>query len=426
MRSSDATENDGVILAALGKDAILGNEGFEAFLLSNGATAAQLANFKSKLIYNATAGRKTIADLTASFKVAVDSSDATTALQEMQKAGGFMADVFMDAAEAAGIPYTLILAAHDQAGVVAGNPTNLARQAQLTPNVAKSMEQSMSSFFRRIASVKVKNEYTNALNTLNASGTQVNTYLAAVQAMTAAQANIDATYGEYFQNPGAYVSSHSTTHEAVRAAMDQAYQAAFTEFQNSITSSNADIDAMKNAVKTAFGINNAALPQDFGKYWDFNGVQKNWPIPQVVMVNWMASIIAAGGTFTYTRDTLAIPTMMQNWLGTCSNNSFYDQMSCQGNGATWTVGRRTYSTPSPAFNAYLGMQEDIQIIENSRYQIYQSGQPTREQEKQAKLTFYQRMEAAGGRIAGTTNGSTPISTDQKMAVIKLLMQPSTD
>jgi len=47
--------------------------------------------------------------------------------------------------------------------------------------------------------------------------------------------------------------------------------------------------------------------------------------------------------------------------------------------------------------------------------------PTREQEKQAHLTFQQPMEEAAGRISGTTNGTTDISTGQKNAVIKLLI-----
>jgi len=418
--------DDAVSLAALGKDAIVGSGGFEGFLLANGVTSAQLNTFKSKLIYNGTTGKKTIADLTASFKAAVDSGDATTATQEMQKAGGFMADVFMDAAEAAGIDFTLLLAAHDAAGVVAGNATNQARINSLSPGVQRSIEQSMSSFFRRIAAVKVKSEYTKALTALNASGTQVNTYLAAVQTMMNAHANIDGTYGEYFQNPDAYVAAHNTTHEAVRTAIDQAFQTIFTAFQTNITSSDAEINQMKANVISAFGVNQSYLPSDFGTYRDFNGTTKNWPIPQVVMVNWMASILSAGGSFGYSRDTLTIPSAMSSWLGSCSNNNYYDSQSCQSNGGTWTTERRTYNTPSSAFNAYLGLQEDIWIIEFSRYSIYQGGRPTREQEQEVRLTFKQRMEAAAGRISGTTNGSTNISSDQKNAGVKLLMQPSMD
>ncbi len=446
MRSPEFGENDALLMASVGKDAIVGSGGFEDFLLQNGVTRTQLDTFKSRLIYNPTSGKKTIADFTASFKAAVDSGDATFAMQEMQKAGGFMADVFMDAAEAAGIDFTLIMAAHDAAGVVAQNDTNQARMLQLSSTVRRSVEQAMSSFFRRIAAVKVKSEYSKALSTLNASGDQLNNYLTAVQEMMNAQAQIDAMYGEYFQNPEAYIAAQGTDHAAVRAAIDQIFQQSFATFQNSITSTDAEINQMKTNVANSFSIGVDDLPYDFGKYYDFTGQQKNWPIPQVVMVNWLASIIGAGGSFSYTRDTLPIPNQMSSWLGTCTSTNILDeqtctsqggqwngssctfssmvQSSCLQNNGNWTPQRRSYNTPSAAFNAYLGLQEDIQIIEFSRSEIYQNGQPTREQEMEARKLFYQRMEAAVERISGTVDGTTPISTEQKKAVIKLMMQPS--
>ncbi|MBI4685485.1 MAG: hypothetical protein HY755_09830 [Nitrospirae bacterium] len=426
LRSPNATESDATLLAQIGVEAITGSTGFEGTLTSNGITAAQLATFKSKLIYNGTAGKKTIADMTASFKTAVDSGNDTTATQEMQKAGGFMADVFIDAAEAAGIDLGLIIAAHDAAGAVAGSSANITRMGQITATVQSSINQAMSSFFMRIASVKVKSEYTKALNTLNASGTQVDSFNSAVNVMLAANANVEATYGEYFMNPDTYVSSHGTTHSAVQTAIGQMFQTAFTAFQTNITSPDGDITTMKSNVASAFGIAVGQLPSDFGKYYNFSGNQINWPIPQVVMVNWLATIISAGGSLSYTRDATAVPSTM-TWLGNCSNTTYFDQVSCVSNGATWTSGvRHTFSTPSTAFNAYLGIQEDLQIIEFSRYSIYQSGTPTREQESQAKLTFQTRIEGIAGNISGTTNGSTAISADQKKAIVKLLMQPSMD
>ena len=125
--------------------------------------------------------------------------------------------------------------------------------------------------------------------------------------------------------------------------------------------------------------------------------------------------------------------MMVQWMGSCTDPSYWDQGSCEANvgPGAWTPGRRTYNdttpSPSPAFNYYMAIQDDIQIIECSRYSIYQPpANPTREEEKQAKLLFQQRMEAAAGRITGTTNGTASISDAQKDAIIKLLMQPSMD
>jgi hypothetical protein len=427
LRSEGATAADAALFAELGKYAIVGTGGFEDTLLASGVTAAQLANFKSYLVYNPTAGKKTLRDLTASFKTAVDSGDATTAKQELQKAGGFMADVFMDAASSAGIDYTLILVAHDAAGVVAEAHNEI--QTALTPTVLSSMNQSMTAFFQRIAAIKVKGEYTKALTTLNASGTHVDTFNAAVNTMMTSMAAIDSDYADFYNDPDAYCAAQGKSFATVQAETSARYQAAFSAFQDAIAASNADITTMKAAVASAFGINSSYLPSDFGTYRDFSGTTKNWPIPQVVMVNWMAGIIGAGGTLTYTRDTISIPTHMQNWMGSCSNTSYWDQGSCLSNGGTWTPGRRDYSsmTPSSSFNAYLGLMEDIHIIENARYAIYsEGGRPTRDEEKANKLLFQQRMEAAADRIGGTTNGTTAISDAQKDAVIKLLMQPSMD
>jgi len=66
--------------------------------------------------------------------------------------------------------------------------------------------------------------------------------------------------------------------------------------------------------------------------------------------------------------------------------------------------------------------EDVQIIQNTQYSIYQQEQqPTKAQEQQAKLDFETRMAAAASRIGGTG-----ITDEQKMAIIKLCVQPSTN
>ena len=427
LRSDGATADDALLIAELGKYAIVGTGGFEDTLTANGVTATQLADFKSYLIYNPTAGKKTLRDLTASFKAAVDSGDTTTAKQEMQKAGGFMADVFMDAASSAGIDYTLILAAHDAAGDVAQ-----AHQAdivsQLTANLQSSMDQSMSAFFQRIAAIKVKGEYTKALNTLNASGTQVDTFNAAVNIMMTAMAAIDSDYADFYNDPQGYCTAQGKDFNTVQGEVSARYQAAFAAFQTAIAASNADITAMKTNVVRDFGILLAQLPPDFGTYYDFTGTPKNWPIPQVVMVNWMAqNVVATGGSLTYARDTLAIPDHMKEWMGSCLAPNKYNKTECEAVPSVWTPGRHDFSamTPSPSFNAYLGLMEDIQIIENARYALYDGGnQPTRDEERANKLTFQQRMGDAAARIGGTTDGTTEITAEQKDAIIKLLMQPS--
>ena len=432
IRNADATAADIINLAKMGKKAII--NGFEPFLTDNGITATQLATFKSKLIYNdATVGgnpSKTIADLTKGFKTANNSTSSTTSKEEMQKAGGLMADVFMDAALASGIDIFLILAAHDAAGVIAEGS---AEMAAISTNVKTSMSQSMTSFYKRIAIVKVKNEYSNALTTLGASGAQVDRFNTAIDTLMAASSQIDADYALYFTDPAAYMAANNTTADDVRAAIDERYQAAFRAFQGTtqgtgIISTDAEITTMQTKIETTYGISDALVQQNgIGKYYDFGGTQKNWPIPQTVMVSWMADTKTAGGYFDYVRDTTAVPTEMV-WMKKCSDETYWNQATCEANGKTWAIGRRTYAGIGvPEYAKFMGLQEDLGIIDFSRYVIYMNNErPTRDQEQDAKKTFFTRINNLVGNITGKTNATTDMTTAQKKAIIKLLMQPSMD
>jgi hypothetical protein len=274
-------------------------------------------------------------------------------------------------------------------------------------------------------------------------------------------AAVEATYGEYFMDPAAYNAAHNTTDTQVRQAIDQAFQSAFNSFRTGMASSNDDITALKSSMVTAFktkdsNFNENMMPQDFGKYYDFSTNQPvNWPIPQVVMMNWVANNIKNGGGFSYTQDTNAnspIPTHMQ-WLGicviptkttqgdcpntpiqfwtgsVCQATDKWDQQNCQNAGNTWTKQRRNYNGDNrpQAFTSLFALRDDIEIIENLRYEIYRQGEgnePTRAEEVQAKSAFQNRLDAAAERISGKTDATTDITTAQKKAVIKLMMQPS--
>lgn len=425
-RSPGISSSDIESIATLGNAAIRGDGGFESFLLSNGVSSAQLDTLRNKLVYNGASGAKDLGDFTAKFKTAVDNDDDS----DMAKAGGYMAEIFVDAANAAGIEPGLILAAHDAAGEVTFKQENAQLIATMSSAVQNAMNRSMSSFFTRIAAMKLEAEYTDALTTLGASGAQVDTYNSAVQTMITAFENIDATYGDYFMDPDTYVAENNTTHNAVQQAIDTAFQNAFSQFQTDIRTSNAGITSMKDNVAAALNINVGDLPDGFGQMWDFDGNQVNWPIPQTVMVNWLADIIAAGGELTYTRDTIEIPTNI-TWIGTCSDSNYYDKESCESNAGTWTSERHVFNGFDSSFDAFRGLQEDIMIIEFARYATFDAAQQQnlseeemKAAEKDARLLFQQRLDSARGRIGGTTDGTTAISTAQRKAMIKLIQQPS--
>jgi hypothetical protein len=413
-RSPGISSSDIELIAQLGEGAILGTGGFEDFLLNNGVTAAQLDTFKEKLVYNDESGAKDLSDFTAKFKDAVDNDDNDA----MAQAGGYMAEIFIDAAAASDIDTGLILAAHDAAGEVTYKPAYAQIVASMSSSVQKGMEQSMSSFFTRIAAMKVEADYTRALTTLNASGSQMTRYNTAVQTMISAFETIDATYSDYYMDPDTYIAEHSTTNDAVQQAMGTAYNNAFTQFQTDITSTNDEITTMRGEVEHALNMDPGSLSSsDFGTMIDFDGNTVNWPIPQTVMVRWLASIIDASGELTYTRWTdaeLPAPASM-SWL------------NGDGTRTDFTQG----SPPPPAsFAALQGLQEDLEIIENTRFHAADNLGPgatdmqRKSAEKAAQLAYQQHLAATVLKIGGTVDGSTAITAAQKKAMLLLLQQPS--
>lgn len=450
LRSPGVTAADVPIIAAMGKNGIRGANGFEGFLISKGITALQLSKLKGCLIYNTDASKKTLRDFSKSYYDAVNAPVAGTENALMQQAGGFMAEIFIDAAICADIQPELILAAHNAAGDATGMAALMTTLSGQNSAFASALDSAMTSFHMRIAASKVAYEYTDALTTLNATGTQVTTFLNAGQALMTAMANIEATYAGFYIDPQGYATAHNTTVTAIEAAKNAAYTTAFTNFQSAISSSTTDITNLKNKILTQILPAGASLPSDFGTYRDFSGAQKNWPIPQTVMVDWLANILIAKGSLTYTRDTTPIPVFAEQWwMGTCSLplTLVPDQATCMGGmvpggmwdgskcitngnkascttaGGTWTA-RHDFGTQNP-FASLLGLQEDISILEMTRYALYNTNpNPTQAQEAAAKAAFQAAMDACTLRMGGTKNGTTLISSHEKDAIITVMKQPS--
>ncbi|AJE02795.1 hypothetical protein [Geobacter pickeringii] len=426
LRSPQVTPSDIVALGNLGKAAILGGSGFEGYVATNGATPAKLAALKKCLVYNPDGTKKTLKHFAEGFFNAVESTTAGAAQDEMQKAGGLMADVFMDAAACADIELGVITNAHEAAGDAAQASGYM---GGISSTVMKSLDSSMSAFHRKVGMVKMVAEYTDALKVLGATGTQVDQFVAAATALAQASAAIDTQYKDFYSDPDAYLSSHPGSNlTTIKQAIDTLYQNAWTTFQSAIAASGADIAALKAAITTT--LSGIVLPTDFGTFRDTTGTQKNWPVQQVVMVKWLVGLIANGGIVTYTRTTPPIPTMMQNWLGTCSNTQYWDMMHCQQNGGTWTSQRRDYShmTPSAAFNSYLGLQEDVSIAEMTKFSIWDNNaQPTSTQRQTAELSFIAALMTIQGNFVATKNAAGMAVTDaEKEAMVKLMLQPHAD
>jgi hypothetical protein len=409
-RSPSMSDDDIQGVATLGRICI--QQGFENMLLSNGVTAAQLATFKQKLVYNQP--NKDLGNFTALFKSAVDNPAQAT--DDMNLAAGLIADIFIDAGVAADIDLSLILAAHDAAGMIAqSDPDAVAAFASFGSETGSIINQSMTNFNMRIQAVKLKASFSNAFTILNASGTQVTRFNTAVQAMISAMQDLDKQYGQYYEDP-------SLMTPAIQSAMDAAFSAVFETFQTAIAATDDEVADMKSAIAAAMGITVDDLPSDVGTYRNYDGDTVNWPIPQVVATNWVANILIAGGGLTYDRTTVAsalpIPDNMA-WLNNSSHPS--------GSGVrTDFVGA---GMPA-SFATLMGMQEDMQIAEMTRNYIYDGtnpstgGNPTPQQRQDANLAYAEDVELIMTSLSGTTDGATAISAEEKEALVRMMEHPN--
>jgi hypothetical protein len=419
LRSPELTQTDIGNIAQLAVEALTNpTVGFESYLLSHGVTGQTIADLKKCLIYNPDNNAKTLRDYGRNFFNAVEASDEASATAEMQKAGGFMAEIFLDAGLCSGVGASEILAAHDAAGdgAAVGGAMD-----SMPAGIRASIETAMTTFNRRIGIVRISSEYTDALSTLGASGTQVTQFLTSVGTLMQANSAIDTQFSGYYMDRDAYLADNPggyTTDDQVREAMNTAYSAGWAQFQANIAATAQEIADMISQMQAANpGIQ---LPPGFGQWYDQSGTSQNWPIPQVVLVNWMADT-----TFAYSpRDNTAIPTMMQNWLGSCSNTSFWDKPGCEGNGGVWTTARHNFEyTGSEIMKAYLALQEDLNILQMKKSELWNTNPDATGAERAANEAEYMEgVQRLAGRISGN-KGSVAITGQEKQAIVKLLMSP---
>jgi hypothetical protein len=450
--------------AIIGQQAII--IGMEPYMLANGATAAQMATFKNKLVYNNAAGSKDLSNFTDLTRSAV--LNPAQAQADMAQASGLISDIFVDAAAAANIDLDLILAAFDSAGIMLESGTGQAAMLALSATFRNNMNQAVNNFFTRLSAITVKARYAATLTTLNATTAQITRFNAGVTTMVAAMGAIDTLYAPYFDGTGDMTETINTAHAAgridktvnpiaaaitawtnagspavgsgnfnpstmldpanstIQNAIDFSFQALFSTFTTDIQSTTPEIDALKTAVASALGITVGQLPQGFGTFINFSGSTVNWPIVQTAAVNFVASVITATGSLTYTRSGLPIPNSMAEWFGSCSNGTSFSRTACTGAGANWTPGTATvFNTGNSSFDALLGMQEDVNIAEQTRFDIFASGsQPTQAQMQTAKQTFITNIATIIGNLGGTSDGATAFTTAQKEALVQAQLQPS--
>lgn len=102
------------------------------------------------------------------------------------------------------------------------------------------------------------------------------------------------------------------------------------------------------------------------------------------------------------------------------------------NGDTGTRTDFAQGDPPPpiSFSALQGLQEDLEIIENTRFHAIDNLGPgatdmeRKSAEKAAQLAYRQHLADTVLTIGGTVDGSTALPYTQKKAMLLLLQQPS--
>jgi len=402
VRAPTLSASDLTNMAKGAGNVIEGSNGFVYALTHAGVTASQLKLFRERLVHNGDSGSKDLASFAAKFKNAVD--NPSTATDDMAEAAGYLAQIFVDSGVDAGISPSLIIAAHDQAGVVADSDPDIQK---VSAAFMSSVGEAMHTFQQRIKAIMFKKQYTQALTTLGATGSEVTRFNTAVQNMMAAYQQVDKQYGAYFQDPDTYVADHSTTETAVETAINTAMSNAFTAFQTGIASTTTEISDMKTAVAKALGVSVASLPPDLGVNYDQSGNKVNWPIPQTVAVQWVATVLQNGGALGY------------DWATVASAMPIPSNM-------TWLSIRNKFSSiPNTSFQNLMLIMQDAQIAQFREWDYYDTNGKNSSADVGAKEQYHNDMLEILGQMSGTTDGTTALSPAQKRALLRTMQQPST-
>lgn len=91
---------------------------------------------------------------------------------------------------------------------------------------------------------------------------------------------------------------------------------------------------------------------------------------------------------------------------------------------SWLNGTGTRSSFSGPMAPLLGIHEDCVIAQNTRYSIFKGEDQGMDVHRTAGLRFKQNLAHIASLVVGTTDGSTPISSAKKQALVKLMLQPS--
>lgn len=296
-----------------------------------------------------------LADLFAEMKAAVDNgSEAAAAV-----AGGRAADLLADAAHAAGIPLDLLLAAGD---VALGEAASGLQSALLAETLRQSVGQSLSLFRFRLGALKSLLEYADAMDILVIPDDEQADFRGLLASTRSSLDAVEADFAPYHQVPGA-----ADVGPGYRSRIRQIFETSTVLNR----ASNASVTWLTDSYVLTLGI---PLP---------SFALRDATIPGLSVFRWFETMLRSGQEFSYRR-TARFP----------------------------TVPLTTFDTGNASLDAFLGLHEDVRILQSENLPIL---------EREAEMTRIVRsMRFSNGLYPG------PYADAPERAVVTLLLQPSMD
>jgi hypothetical protein len=416
VRSSSISSSELSVMANLANQGINGTNGYVDYLLNNGVSSSQIADYRKSII-------RKLADSSNGYsklmKDAVDASSTAAKLNARGEAASKLLRVLVTAATDAGFSQDRVIEAFNAMGaIVVPLMTQAVGNGTMSTTTQKMIDSSIGGGIQRLKADRDIEKYSQALTTLGASGTDVTNYQNAANTLMNTMTAAFKTFEQVFDG-----NETASEIQAAQSAFDTAMQNAFDQFQSDIAASNARLNTMISNIDSALGQSSGLSISDF-QYYTSSGNAVNWPVTMVILMDWISSTVSNGGSISYTRDTTNIPSMV-TWLGSCSVNGYYNKTDCESNGGTWAAQRTDFTAqgmPS-SYASIFGIQEDIWILESVRWAAQASAGNDMGAMETAEKNFANAVASLAGNISGTTDGSTPLSSTIKSAMVTLLKSP---
>jgi len=418
IRSEGISASEIVFMANLANQGINATNGYVDDMTNKGVTTAQILAYRNAIISKLADPDTGYAKLMKDSVDVASSGDSTLEAAKRGEASAKLFSFLVESATTAGFSIDRVLEAFNAMGaIVVPLMATAVADGDLTAATKQSIDSSVGGGIQKLKADRDIEKYTQALSSLGASGADLSTFTSAAATLATSMSTAFKTFDEVF------TGSETDTEVATADSTFQAsMQTAFSAFITATAASNGRLTTMIANIDSALGASTGLSTSEF-QYYKSDSTTVNWPIMMVIPTDWASTLKSAGGSMTYTRDALALPSAI-TWLGSCSNNAYSDKSSCEGASATWTAARTDYSTNPPApYGALFAIQEDVMIREFARFSSQSSAGQDMSSHNTLEKAFADALDSIAGNISGTTDGSTAITTTEKKALAGLMKSP---